>query len=143
MNTIRFRAGPRPDLGGEFEVVPVIDGSALTDLIDAFESQARMEPSGGYGGLVPAHFNFGPLVAHFLGDCAAKSSKTPLLGCDCGEWGCWPLPARIVATDDTVTWTDFEQPHRRDRDYSDFGPFSFDRNQYQNALTILDAALTA
>jgi hypothetical protein len=30
-----------------------------------------------------------------------------LLGCDCGEVGCWPLEARIIADAETVIWTGF------------------------------------
>jgi hypothetical protein len=39
------------------------------------------------------------------------------------EWGCWPLLARIAVTDELVTWDSFEQPHRKERDCTVFGPF--------------------
>ncbi len=67
--------------------------------------------------------------------------KTPVLGCECGEWGCWPLLARITATTDLVTWDAFEQPHRKTRDYVAFGPFQFDRHQYDDALRALSAVI--
>ncbi|MEU6629952.1 DUF6000 family protein [Streptomyces parvus] len=60
-----------------------------------------------------------------------------------GEWGCWPLMARITATSDHVTWASFEQPHRRTRDYSGFGPFHFDRYQYDDAVNALSAAVSS
>ncbi|MFJ8210713.1 hypothetical protein [Streptomyces sp. NPDC096033] len=47
--------------------------------------------------------------------------------------------ARITATADTVTWYAFEQPHRKARDYGAFGPFQFDRHQYDDALRALSA----
>jgi hypothetical protein len=100
-----------------------------------------MSPAGGvYGGLIPAFFRFGRLADHFLGRWPGRSgSKPPLLGCQCGEWGCWPLLARIRAVADSVIWDQFEQPHRPSRDYGAFGPFTFERQQYERALDALDA----
>jgi len=57
-----------------------------------------------------------------------------LLGCTCGEVGCWPLIASVYQKDDTIRWDEFVQPHRRGRDYSEFGPFTFSRAQYENAV---------
>jgi len=34
-----------------------------------------------------------------------------------------------------VTWTEFEQPHRKGRDYSGFGPFEFARATYEDAVS--------
>jgi hypothetical protein len=66
------------------------------------------------------------------------SGKTPILGCECGELGCWPMLVRIVVAETTVTWTDFEQGHRnREEDgwsYDGMDPFVFDRQQYISAL---------
>jgi hypothetical protein len=57
-----------------------------------------------------------------------------LLGCQCGEVGCWPLAARIVKTGNTMVWDMFRQEHRPDRDYSSFGPFTFDAEQYKTVI---------
>lgn len=134
MNLVTFLVRGRVD--GAIEIVPAVDDAALTDLVDAFEASSRMEPRGdAYGGLIPAHFNFGPLELHFLGSSRwSADGRVPLLGCSCGEWGCWPLLARIVCTPDFVMWTDFQQPHRKRRDYTAFGPFHFARAQYEDAL---------
>jgi len=35
--------------------------------------------------------------------------------------------ARVVATDETVVWSEFAQPYRPERDYGGFGPFLFGR----------------
>jgi hypothetical protein len=43
----------------------------------------------------------------------------------------------MTVTDDHVTWDAFEQPHRKARDYSGFGPFRFERHQYDEGLAIL------
>jgi hypothetical protein len=125
------------------EVVPRVDGVPLTELIDSFETDAQMQPAGdAYGGLIPQFFRFGPMKDHFHGRSTdAMGPKTPVLGCECGEWGCWPLMARITVTDDVVIWDGFEQPHRAARDYTGFGPFRFDRHQYDAALQDLTTAL--
>ncbi|MFF8679357.1 hypothetical protein ACF07F_15750 [Streptomyces sp. NPDC015237] len=49
--------------------------------------------------------------------------------------------ARITATADLVTWDAFEQPHRKTRDYVAFGPFQFDRHQYDDALGAMSAVI--
>ena len=56
-----------------------------------------------------------------------------VLGCDCGEAGCWPLLCRVRLAGDTVIWDQFRQPHRPTRDYTQFGPFVFDAEQYRTA----------
>ncbi|HEV3190738.1 MAG TPA: hypothetical protein VGY54_09600 [Polyangiaceae bacterium] len=143
MKTVRFLARPRADLGEVIEIVPAIDDAELTDLVHAFEQRAGMETrSTSYGGLIPSYFNFGSIDDHFLGVAWRESNrKSPLLGCSCGEWGCWPLLARIVVAKDSVTWSEFEQPHRKGTDYSAFGPFSFVRTQYERALVELQLML--
>lgn len=123
--------------GGARALVPTVDGESLVDLVAAFESRRGYEPSGGYAGIIPAHFDFGDLTRYYE---AREDRQWPspghawLLGCDCGEVGCWPLAARIAVTTDSVTWSDFSQEHRPDRDYQGFGPFVFDRDQYARAV---------
>lgn len=134
--TIAFAVRPH-DGDGPIEVVPVVGDTEFTNCVREFECRAGMEPSGGYGGLVPAYFRFEPASHHYLAAEGARvdeHGKVPVLGCECGEWGCWPLLAGIVADESTVTWTDFEQPHRKERDYSAFGPFVFDRQAYVSAV---------
>jgi hypothetical protein len=139
-NEIGFDCRKRPD--GILVIVPTIDGVPLTELIDRFELTAGMSPAGdAYGGLIPEYFRFGPLDEHFHGRSSGVTrSKTPVLACECGEWGCWPLLTDITVTADRVTWDAFEQPHRKTRDYSGFGPMRFDRRQYDEALAVLVTA---
>ncbi|MEV4129698.1 hypothetical protein [Nocardia sp. NPDC049707] len=126
-------------------VVPRIDGVPLTDLIDRFELDAGMQPAGGaYGGLIPAYSQSLRMDDHFHGrSTMATGSKTPVLVCECGEWGCWPLLAEITVTDDLVIWDCSEQPGRRTRDYGAFGPFRFDRNQYDDAVRDLSRPISS
>ena len=132
---------------GVFAITPIVNETSLADLITSFEREQNFEPTGGYGGLIPQWFNYGPLDRYFLGDFEQNSyfarGRVYMLGCDCGEVGCWPLTARINVNSKTVTWDFFEQEHRRERDYSAFGPFVFDVDQYRKAVAVLCAELSA
>jgi len=128
------------------EVVPMVDGEPLTARIHRFERATGMETRDiSYGGLIPASYRFGSASVHYFAgsESVVADGKSPVLGCECGEWGCWPLLARVVVDQDAVTWTDFEQPHRRDRDYSGFGPFVFDRRAYEEAVAAIADAWAA
>jgi hypothetical protein len=116
--------------------VPVIDGRPLTDLVTKFETKCGYDPAGGYGGVVFEFVNIG-LSDNYFG----KSEETFVLGCECGELGCWPLKCSVRDDRDTITWANFSQPHRPDRDYSSFGPFLFERAQYAQAVSSLTAQL--
>ena len=123
---------------GARALVPRIDGQSLVDLVAAFEAQRGYDPSGAYAGIIPANFNFGDLTLYYE---AREDQQWPspqhawLLGCDCGEVGCWPLSARIAVTADEVTWSDFSQEHRPHWYYEGFGPFVFERLQYASAVS--------
>ena len=124
---------------GAVSLVPEVDGIALTDIVARFETGFDDSPVGGYGGIVPQHFRFGDLSRCYLG-LEDKQWPAPgqawLLGCECGEVGCWPLSARIAVTDATVVWSGFSRPHRPHRDYTSLGPFEFDRAQYDAAVRV-------
>src|SRR5918998_6581593 len=60
--------------------------------------------------------------------------KVAILGCICGDVGCWPFRVRIELREDVVIWDGFEQPHRRKWRYDEMHPFVFDRTQYFSAL---------
>jgi len=66
-----------------------------------------------------------------------------LLGCQCGEVGCWPLEARISFNERSVVWDNFRQPYRPARDYSQFGPFVFEIEQHARAAKQLHLDLCA
>ncbi|MFD3704018.1 hypothetical protein ACFWUP_12785 [Nocardia sp. NPDC058658] len=112
----------------------------MTDLIGTFEISVGMEPVGdAYGGLVPLFVRFESAMGHFHGySPLTVGQKTPVLACNCGALGCWPLLMRITVTGNLVLWDHFEQPHRIARDCAAFGPFLFDRNPYDNAVQGLD-----
>jgi hypothetical protein len=135
----------RDEGAGIPSVTPCVDGRPLSALVAAFErDRCYDDPAGGYGGLIPSYFNYGPAEAYFLGDLkffagAGKEDRICLLACECGEVGCWPLEVRVEKEADRIRWVGFGQPFRPGRDYSGFGPFLFDRGQYEEAVLRLAA----
>jgi hypothetical protein len=128
-------------------VIPNIDDKPVTELITVFEARQHFKPSGGYGALIPEYFKYGPLDRYFLGDFEPNSYWASkgciyLLGCDCGEVGCWPLECRIRLDGDRLIWEEFKQPHRPERDYTGFGPFAFDTQRYRLAVTELQRRIS-
>jgi hypothetical protein len=119
------------------ELLPFVDDVSLVELVSGYEHAAGFDVPGTYAGVVLDHFKFGDLTAYLTGrpDSAYCSDRgvIALLGCDCGEVGCWPLESQVLTGDDVVTWSGFVQPFRPQRDYGTFGPFTFNRSQYETA----------
>ena len=128
-----------------FSVTPAVDGTSLSAMVTVFERQQGFEPSGGYGGLIPDNFDYGRLDQYFLGggEDSFWAQGIYLLGCECGEVGCWPLQCQIRTDGNNVMWEKFRQPHRPERDYSNFGPFVFDGEQYRKAVADPEAGWPA
>ena len=67
--------------------------------------------------------------------------RVSLFDCDCRCYGCWPFKVRISKTNRTITWSDFEQPHRGPNSksswwhYESLGPFHFDLVQYKAEIS--------
>lgn len=137
MAELVLAVGPGPDQTGypTAALTPVVDGVDLIARVIEFEEQQGFEPVGGYAALVPGSVGMTDAGRYYSGATAY------LLGCTCGEAGCWPLEARIVVESHAVTWTGFCQPHRPDRDYGGFGPFVFLRPAYERAVATAVTAL--
>jgi hypothetical protein len=118
--------------------MPVIDGVELKDLVAEYASNNEIEGGTGHGGLTLS-WKFDSLADHFLAKQTFGSwmrrGKFGVLACDCGEVGCHPFVAAIEVTDDTVRWVDLGTGSPTNR-YSDFGPFIFDRTEYEEALAV-------
>ena len=138
MNIISFEIDKTN--GGALIVTPCIDGTSLTILISQFElSNDYTDPAGGYGGLIPSYFKYGPLTQYFCGlasnpGVSDKDGEIYVLGCECGEVGCWPLMASVARVAGGYQWSAFHQPHRPERNYDAFGPFVFEKSQYEEAV---------
>lgn len=62
-----------------------------------------------------------------------------VLGSSCGIPSRWPLTAQVTVAEDTVTWSHFINGERTIGcehvwDYSELGPFVFERGQYTDAV---------
>lgn len=156
MDVIQFliHKYPKPneeaDATCEERIDAIINGLPLVDLLRHVEkpfavAEGHEDMAGGYIAAPAAELAWPSelLLGHVSeeDDYLGCPGKVMLLECTCGEPGCWPLVARITATDTTVTWTDFEQPHRREAteahprwSYEALGSFTFDRRQYEEAL---------
>lgn len=121
------------------EVRVKVNRRDLVELIGEFERSQGFDPAGGYGGLIPSLYRFGPMSQHFLG--GVDRSKVPVLGCECGEWGCWPLMVRISVNDGKVRWSEFGQGQRVAWDYGPFGTLVFEQASYEDALRELEDQL--
>jgi hypothetical protein len=151
MDTIAFKLEQHvsDDYGTVARIAIYVNGRNLLDVIREVETpyaaaEGHSEIAGGYNWLMMAaltrpddHFHGRP-ERHY-----SDGTKISLAECTCDCAGCWPLRVRVVANDDVVTWSDFEQPHRSERSkashwrYDGFGPFVFDRKQYDVALAKL------
>lgn len=143
--------------GEEDTVLVLVNGTPLVELVRRWEdvaAQATGERSlaGSYAGL-PARFA-AEIQTAWLG---GSGGRVTLLGCECGEPGCWPLLARIEMDEEAVRWLDFQQPYRAKQEadplnwqrpttpfwsYEGFGPFVFERAEYTRAVRSLARAST-
>lgn len=157
---VRFDVEPSEIDGASFVVMPVVDGARLAELAGRFEEDRGYDPADGYGGSPTGAFTAETTADYFLGRAGTSADRCgpgplrrvylaarggrpvqrrlALLACgDCGGQGCWPLEATVTSDAEAVTWSSFGNPHRRARGYPGFGPFRFDRAQYDDALADL------
>jgi hypothetical protein len=113
----------------------ISDGREFLELVREYELAfagwgGQYDPIPAAAALPPSRHLFGA-ADHYYSD---EDGHPYLLEHGCGDPGCWPFVARISLDGDTVVWSEFRQPHRLDWSYEGFGPFVFDRAQYEAAL---------
>src|SRR5207248_5022763 len=112
LNAITFRIVPSEHAKDSGEVQILIDGRNLRELARDVEltQPGSTDIAGKYAGL-PADQDVLPPSQHFLGvprwTIYDYDGKTQVLGCECGEPGCWPLVCTIAAAPAEVVWRDF------------------------------------
>ncbi len=112
-----------------------INGRDLIELVAAAEAGLGVATPGTYGpASAPKLLMLDGCIGTDEPDSDGDGREATVLFCDCGEPGCWPLLARIVATPETVTWQQFRQPYRDQWSYEQLGPFVFDREEYDDAI---------
>lgn len=120
-------------------VMPFIGGRPLTDLLRRIElpsatADGQPDLASSYIGLSAINVRWPS--RHFLGEPVLSvfdEGETPLLGCGCGIWECWPFTAHVDVQDDVVAWSRYRHGFR-DWDYSDLWDLTFDRQEYETAL---------
>jgi hypothetical protein len=133
MNRIEFTVATNEVLEIKVDGVPLQEHARRAELRSA-RADRQEDLAGAYAGLNRLDPVRWP-SRHFLGEpVLTLDGDTVLLGCDCGDWGCWPLLARVDLTPAAVTWHHFKNEHRPAWDLTDLGPFEFDRPQYEAAL---------
>jgi len=147
MDTIEFRPLPDPNTSSVHRVRVVINDRDLAELARVVElpyAERAGSPSiaGAYTGLDSSDAL--PPSQLFFGSPASRlylyGTQVQVLGCECGEPGCWPLVCSITSEGDTIVWSGFSQPHRRSGSaagewrHDGLGPFRFDRSDYERAL---------
>lgn len=129
------------------DVAIYVNGIPLIDLVKQFEECMGYRPAGEYG-WCPARYTLA-YPRHFMGEARWKEDRgrVVFLFCSCKAYGCWSLNGRIELAEGLVRWFDFEQTHRpatagaRHWDYATFGPFCFERTQYEASLARAQSVL--
>ncbi|HST64214.1 MAG TPA: hypothetical protein VLM05_03405 [Mycobacteriales bacterium] len=140
MAAIEFRLRTEAlGIGDVTTVTPYVDGVSLVELARRVESgpaRADRQPdlAGAYAGLVVGDARWQDWYSGADPQVWFGDGDSCLLGCTCGETGCWPLTATVTVGPDTVVWDHFRTGHRR-WDLAALGPFTFSRAAYDAALT--------
>jgi len=114
-----------------------VDGRPFVEMISAYEKKMLKGDkeaclAGDYWYLPP-----NALIEYLEGDGFGDTHRIALLGCSCLDEECWPLVCSMERQEDYTVWYDFFQPHRRQWDYSGFGPLGFEKNQLSEAIEAL------
>lgn len=143
MDVVEFRVRNETlGVGDVNTVTPYVNGTSLIELARRVElgpatEQGEPDRAGAYVGLTIGvtqlvdweHWYLNDQPQSWFGD-----GDSCLLGCPCGDTGCWPLTAKITMANNQITWSRFRTGHRS-WDLRTLRPFTFRRNQYQAALT--------
>jgi hypothetical protein len=143
ISTLSFVIEPPEERARFLSVVPVVNGVRLTNLVESYDLRIGNKPAGGFAGLVRRSLNFGAWDRYFMAEAPSREIQRTghyLLGCMCGEVSCRPLVARILRNRDLIIWDCFRQANRPERDYSSFGPFRFEIDQYHRTVVELASA---
>jgi hypothetical protein len=143
LSTLSFVIEPPVERAQYLSVIPVVNGVRLTKLVESYDLKIGNQSSSEFAGLVRRSLNFGAWDRYFVAEAPSRQIQRTgvyLLGCFCGEVSCRSLVARIVRNGELVIWDCFKQPNNPERDYSSFGPFRFEIDQYRQTVVELASA---
>jgi hypothetical protein len=138
LSEIRFTVEPWQPSG--ILLTPCIGGRSFVELVTEYEEAQNWDDAGIHEGLVLAPEDIEVLPQYFLhGRSLLRNLShkgTVLLGCTCGNVDDGPFFGQVQLVEDRVTWFGFENPMADSLawDYTGFGPFTFDREHYEQAI---------
>jgi hypothetical protein len=139
MAAIEFRLRTQSlGIGEVVTVTPYVDGVSLVELarrVEARPAGASGEPglAGAYAGLVVGEARWQDWYSGARPQVWFGDGDSCLLGCVCGDTGCWPLTPRVTVDARRVVWDRFRTGHRA-WDLAALRPFAFSRRTYDTAL---------
>ena len=139
MDSIKFYLNDYESNGESFtEVVVTINDEPLLELIRQCEQsfaakEGQASIAGGYAYLSLIDFEELFLRTALEADLAQDERDVVLLGCPCGIWDCWYLALKIKFEENTVKFTDFTNPRRKDWQYG--LEFKFDRADFMSEIS--------
>ena len=119
----------------------LVDGKPFVEMVRTFEK--HMLEGNKEANLAGTYWylHTKALIDYLEGPGYGEYQRIAVLGCNCLDEDCWPLVCSMEKSVDCIRWCDFFQPHRKNWDYSGFGPFAFERGQFVAALSGLKAAM--
>ena len=139
MDSIKFYLNDYESNGESFtEVAVAINGEPLLELIRRREQSfaakdGQASIAGDYAYLSFIDFEELFLRAALEADLAQDERNVVLLGCPCGIWSCWYLALKIKFEAETVRFSDFKNPRRKDWRYG--LEFKFDRVSFVGEIS--------
>jgi hypothetical protein len=123
------------DHGTHARVRILVNGRDLRAVVGELErtsaaAEGNAGPAGAYHYLSRYHFPAGLFEGCPDDPDLRYEGRVALMGCDCGEVGCWPFLASITHETGGVRWSGFRQPFRPGWDYDALGSLRFDGADY-------------
>jgi hypothetical protein len=136
LHTISFEFDECDGLWG---IMPHLDGRSLSEITNAHEAiseiplrqDLRRGIVSGNGPLITwlvNRFEDTPTVADFPPRTVEQAFAQV---CGCGEWGCGHTAVDIEVTENRVIWSNLRTWITKYQPYPNFGPWAFDRAQYE------------
>ena len=115
----------------------LIDGMPMVEMVRNYEK--KMLAGTKEASLAGSYWYIHPdaLIKYLESGIHGEEHRIALIGCTCLEEDCWPLRCSVEKQAHYIIWHDFYQPHRRQWDYSGFGPFCLKRQQLLKTLNRL------
>jgi hypothetical protein len=132
------------DHGAQARLRIVVNGRDLLTVVKELEApcaeaDGATELAGSYHYLSGYTFPSGLFEGRPADPDLRAEGQVALMGCDCGEVGCWPFLVSITKRSGEVRWSGFRQPFRPRWDYDRLGMLRFDAAAYDAEIARAEA----